>query len=584
MATKRYSIIYALVVICMPSLSCSGDVLQCRRLFIDFDYLPDGFPIGMMGEYVAPSSHTAAPSMWDAYSDWGVYFASVGTSDYPRVDGHGRNHFLSQGRCRYPTGFNIVVAFESPVYGVKVNAVGVNARFMTVVAKDQDGRVLATVGGKGQESTEMLSLETDVPISSLECWPHSPQAGVSIDNLCLDILDTETVREVLDSTPKNYGDAMVSRIVSIRDGSSFIADLEGGTVNIFQAVTVRIRHAYVPLEEDCRKVRRDYISELAKKAKGFVEKKLTEANAVKLKNMERGSTFEILADVEVDGQNLAELLYEAGLTKAHLGRSTSIVREGRDGAEMRSFQTQQMIGRLSMFLKMGTLPVITQLKKDSTDEMTLSEMIRLWRASPFGGAGSSLEQLRHVSIRDAWGREFIVRSSGRSGLLSLVSYGADGKPGGTGADSDLTDSYDLASLLNPQLQPSKQERQVANAPDSPGIGSRSGSGYSLQSGSYQFVAQPFEADKGELPKVSEAELEVTDGRYVKFTSGSDKPDVLNGHILSNTFLMVRNRDNSLSLIGRLSYDNHVEGTLRVRLRHSGNVVQTKFSLERVEVK
>lgn len=40
--------------------------------------------------------------------------------------------------------------------------------------------------------------------------------------------------------------------------------------------------------------------------------------------------------------------------------------------------------------------------------------------------------------KDAWGRDFVYLSPGVHGDFDLVSYGADGKPGGTGVDADIT--------------------------------------------------------------------------------------------------------------------------------------------------
>ncbi len=39
--------------------------------------------------------------------------------------------------------------------------------------------------------------------------------------------------------------------------------------------------------------------------------------------------------------------------------------------------------------------------------------------------------------RDAWGNEFIYLSPGVHGDFDLMSYGADGRPGGTGFDADI---------------------------------------------------------------------------------------------------------------------------------------------------
>ncbi len=39
--------------------------------------------------------------------------------------------------------------------------------------------------------------------------------------------------------------------------------------------------------------------------------------------------------------------------------------------------------------------------------------------------------------KDAWGRDFVYLSPGVHGDFDLLSYGADGKPGGTGFDADI---------------------------------------------------------------------------------------------------------------------------------------------------
>jgi general secretion pathway protein G len=39
---------------------------------------------------------------------------------------------------------------------------------------------------------------------------------------------------------------------------------------------------------------------------------------------------------------------------------------------------------------------------------------------------------------DPWGRSYIYRSPGQHGAYDIISYGADGQEGGTGADADIT--------------------------------------------------------------------------------------------------------------------------------------------------
>ncbi len=41
-------------------------------------------------------------------------------------------------------------------------------------------------------------------------------------------------------------------------------------------------------------------------------------------------------------------------------------------------------------------------------------------------------------LKDPWGREFILVIPGQRNVdFDIVSYGADGKPGGTGEDADV---------------------------------------------------------------------------------------------------------------------------------------------------
>ncbi len=40
--------------------------------------------------------------------------------------------------------------------------------------------------------------------------------------------------------------------------------------------------------------------------------------------------------------------------------------------------------------------------------------------------------------RDPWGNPYIYRCPGEHGAYDIISYGADGEPGGDGADKDIT--------------------------------------------------------------------------------------------------------------------------------------------------
>lgn len=41
-------------------------------------------------------------------------------------------------------------------------------------------------------------------------------------------------------------------------------------------------------------------------------------------------------------------------------------------------------------------------------------------------------------VKDPWSRDYQYLQPGRSGAYDIISYGADGREGGTGADADIT--------------------------------------------------------------------------------------------------------------------------------------------------
>ena len=62
-----------------------------------------------------------------------------------------------------------------------------------------------------------------------------------------------------------------------------------------------------------------YVKELAEKARRFTEHKLMNAKKIELRNMRRGKYFRIVADVYVDGVNIAKELIRVGLGKEYGG-------------------------------------------------------------------------------------------------------------------------------------------------------------------------------------------------------------------------------------------------------------------------
>ena len=72
---------------------------------------------------------------------------------------------------------------------------------------------------------------------------------------------------------------------------------------------------------DCPEMRdkREEIKLFARRARNFTEKKLKSGTVIKLRNMKRGKYFRIVADIEVDGVDLGQLLIREGLAKRYGG-------------------------------------------------------------------------------------------------------------------------------------------------------------------------------------------------------------------------------------------------------------------------
>lgn len=59
-------------------------------------------------------------------------------------------------------------------------------------------------------------------------------------------------------------------------------------------------------------------------------------------------------------------------------------------------------------------------------------------AKPLGEANWSGPYLKKAVPLDPWGKPYVYRIPGHKGEFDLLSYGRDGKPGGTGEDADIT--------------------------------------------------------------------------------------------------------------------------------------------------
>lgn len=108
---------------------------------------------------------------------------------------------------------------------------------------------------------------------------------------------------------KNFGKVIVSEVTSIYDGDTFRANLAAGWPKIISyRIGIRIGGIDTPeLKSKCQveKVK-------ARLAKQFTVENLRKAKKIELRNMRRGKYFRIVADVWLDGKNLAEALLKAG--------------------------------------------------------------------------------------------------------------------------------------------------------------------------------------------------------------------------------------------------------------------------------
>lgn len=113
---------------------------------------------------------------------------------------------------------------------------------------------------------------------------------------------------------KNYGDAVVSKVVTVKDGFTFYCDIKGWPPVIGKDIPVKIK-SLIPtiIKNDPEKT-----NQPQKDPKKFIEAALAKAKVVKLKKIKRGPTFSLLADVYVDEKSLGSLLIENGLARKYI--------------------------------------------------------------------------------------------------------------------------------------------------------------------------------------------------------------------------------------------------------------------------
>jgi general secretion pathway protein G len=80
---------------------------------------------------------------------------------------------------------------------------------------------------------------------------------------------------------------------------------------------------------------------------------------------------------------------------------------------------------------------LDQYRLDTRRYPTAEEGLQALTAKPASESNWNGPYLKKSVPNDPWGRPYIYRSPGQQGDFDLVSYGRDGKPGGSGEDADI---------------------------------------------------------------------------------------------------------------------------------------------------
>jgi endonuclease YncB( thermonuclease family) len=114
---------------------------------------------------------------------------------------------------------------------------------------------------------------------------------------------------------KTYGDVRVSQVVSVYDGDTFKVDIDDFPPIVGEKVSIRIAGIGTP---EIRS-KNSKVKEKALLARFYTEIALSAAKEIVLRNMRRDECFGILADVELDGKDLARDLIRNGLAVKYNG-------------------------------------------------------------------------------------------------------------------------------------------------------------------------------------------------------------------------------------------------------------------------
>jgi micrococcal nuclease len=117
------------------------------------------------------------------------------------------------------------------------------------------------------------------------------------------------------ASAKSFGDYNNAVYIRNYDGDTITFNLPELHPIIGEKISIRVNGIDTPeIRGKCEKEKYD-----AKQAKEMVADILKDAEQIVLRNMERGKYFRIAADVIVDGENLGDMLIEAGMAVRYDG-------------------------------------------------------------------------------------------------------------------------------------------------------------------------------------------------------------------------------------------------------------------------
>ena len=85
----------------------------------------------------------------------------------------------------------------------------------------------------------------------------------------------------------------------------------------------------------------------------------------------------------------------------------------------------------------GLEKALDQYRLDTRRYPTLEQGLDALIVRPGNEPNWNGPYLKKAVPADPWGHAYVYRTPGRNGDFDLISYGRDGKPGGTGEDADL---------------------------------------------------------------------------------------------------------------------------------------------------